>query len=167
MGTFQKPTTKPTTAVVFSLYVQGENELTPISSFFCVTSLMSFKSSAILKALVSDCHNFLTILQILILQKGSSFFFVTILLGKLLESINCDSKVLEVPKEHLTSSVKLLKQPKCGRQQKHSFTDCSVYDCVLWKIPVRMEHCREEEYMMNSGFTSNVHYMTPNIAKTA
>jgi hypothetical protein len=57
---------------------------------------------------------------------------VTILLGKSLESINCDSKVLQVPKEHPTSSVKLLKQPKCGRQQKHSFTDCSVYDQSLW-----------------------------------
>ena len=36
----------------------------------------------------------------------------------------------------------------------------------LWysgKIPLRMEHCREEEYMMNSGFTSNVHYMTPSM----
>ena len=34
MGTFQKPTTKPTTTVVYSLHVQGKNELTPISSFF-------------------------------------------------------------------------------------------------------------------------------------
>ena len=68
---------------------------------------MSFISSAILKALVSDCHNSLTNLQILNLQKGSSFFFVTILLGKSLQSINCDSKVLQVPSEHPTSSVKL------------------------------------------------------------
>ena len=132
MGTFQKPTTKPTTAVLYSLHVQRKNELTQISSFFCVTCLMSVKSSAILKALVSDCHNLLTTVQILILQKASSFFCVTVLLGKLLEPINCDSKVLQVPKEHTTSSTKFLKQPKCGRQQKHSFTDYSVYEQSLW-----------------------------------
>jgi D-arabinose 5-phosphate isomerase GutQ len=35
---------------------------------------------------------------------------------------------------------------------------------VFWKIPMRTEHCREEEYMMNSEFTTNVHYMTPSMA---
>jgi len=34
---------------------------------------------------------------------------------------------------------------------------------IFWKITVQIEHCREEEYM-NSGFTSNVHYMTPSMA---
>jgi hypothetical protein len=43
------------------------NQLQSLHFFLCVTSLMSFKSSAILQALVSDCHNLLTILQILIL----------------------------------------------------------------------------------------------------